>query len=149
MFGDKGKKSGIARQEAKKNGDKHYIAGNKCRHCGSYKKYTSSCGCVDCNIKLNVSKLYDKELMKPYRTKALAAALQGRYRANKVNQMPADVNHALIKKVYEKAERMTKETGIMHHVDHIIPISKGGLHHEDNLQVLTERENLMKGNKII
>lgn len=36
-----------------------------------------------------------------------------------------------------------------YHVDHIIPISKGGLHHEDNLQYLTPHENRSKGDKII
>jgi len=40
-------------------------------------------------------------------------------------------------------------TGIQHHVDHIIPLSKGGLHHPDNLQILTAEENLKKGAKLI
>ena len=34
-------------------------------------------------------------------------------------------------------------------VDHIIPVSKGGKHHEDNLQYLTAEENRKKGNKIL
>lgn len=34
-------------------------------------------------------------------------------------------------------------------VDHIIPISKGGLHHPDNLQLLTISENRRKHNKIV
>ena len=34
-------------------------------------------------------------------------------------------------------------------VDHIIPISKGGLHHEDNLQYLTIAENRRKSDKLI
>ena len=33
-------------------------------------------------------------------------------------------------------------------VDHIIPISRGGKHHPDNLQYLTMKENRSKGNKI-
>lgn len=33
-------------------------------------------------------------------------------------------------------------------VDHIIPLSKGGKHHENNLQYLTIVENRSKGNKI-
>lgn len=31
-----------------------------------------------------------------------------------------------------------------HHVDHIVPLSRGGLHHEDNLQYLTASENCRK-----
>ena len=149
MFGEKGQKSGIARQQAKKNGDKTYIAGNACKHCGSYEKYTSSCGCVGCNIKRNKSKLYDDELMKPYRTKAKNNAKTYRYRTRKKQQMPETVDNEKILEFYKEAERKTKETGVIHHVDHIIPISKGGLHHESNLQVLTQFENLSKGNKII
>jgi len=149
MFGEKGKKSGISRQNAKNNGDKTYISGNACKHCGSYKKYTSSCGCVDCNIKRNVQKLYDNELMKPYKTKSKNNAKTYRYRMKKKNQMPDNVDHLKILNFYKEAELLTKETGIIHHVDHIIPVSKGGLHHQDNLQVITKIENLKKGNKII
>jgi 5-methylcytosine-specific restriction endonuclease McrA len=34
-------------------------------------------------------------------------------------------------------------------VDHIIPISKGGKHHPDNLQYLTVTENRKKYNKCL
>lgn len=33
-------------------------------------------------------------------------------------------------------------------VDHIIPISRGGLHHISNLQYLTKIDNMKKGNKL-
>jgi len=42
---------------------------------------------------------------------------------------------------------MTELTGEAYHVDHKKPLSKGGLHHPDNLQVLLGRENLKKGAK--
>lgn len=61
----------------------------------------------------------------------------------------ADMN--AIKEFYLEAARLTKETGIRHEVDHIIPITNdnvSGLHCEFNLQILTKTENLKKHNRI-
>ena len=49
---------------------------------------------------------------------------------------------------YAEARRLSKDTGVLHHVDHIIPISKGGLHCQTNLQVLTAFDNFQKGNSV-
>jgi 5-methylcytosine-specific restriction endonuclease McrA len=50
-------------------------------------------------------------------------------------------------KIYSESKRLTKESGVKHHVDHIKPLSKGGRHHPSNLQILTAEENLKKSNK--
>ena len=50
-----------------------------------------------------------------------------------------------IEEIYREANSRSITTGIRHNVDHIIPLSSGGIHHPDNLQILTENENLKKG----
>lgn len=48
---------------------------------------------------------------------------------------------------YAKARAMTELTGVPYHVDHIIPLARGGPHHPANLQVLPGRVNQSKGAK--
>lgn len=86
--------------------------------------------------------------MAPYRTKAKANAKTYRYRARKKKQLPYDADRNLIESFYLKAEQLTIETGIPHEVDHIQPLSKGGMHHQNNLQILTRFENRSKGDKL-
>ncbi len=65
------------------------------------------------------------------------------------NQLPVDADLDIIKSIYEECRRLSVETGVPHEVDHIIPIAKGGLHHQDNLQILTMSENRKKGSNIL
>lgn len=62
---------------------------------------------------------------------------------------PPDADKSLIQEFYDESKRLTELTGIKHEVDHIIPISKGGLHHQDNLQILIWIENRKKGARIL
>lgn len=55
-----------------------------------------------------------------------------------------------IKAIYVEAERLTKETGVPHEVDHIYPIQSQygcGLHVHHNMQILEKTRNRSKKNK--
>ena len=78
-------------------------------------------------------------------------ASRSRYKNAKKKAIPLWADHKQIRAIYEKAEKLTKETGVKHHVDHIYPLQSKymcGFHVETNLQILTEKENTAKGNRI-
>jgi hypothetical protein len=82
---------------------------------------------------------------------AVAGARSAERRAAQRKQMPGWANREAIKQIYKEAQRLTRETGIPHHVDHIYPLISeyvSGLHVEDNLQILQATENLKKSNKV-
>ena len=91
--------------------------------------------------------MYDKIYLEENRDKINSK--QSKRRASKLNATVKWANHEKIKNIYAECALKTKETGIKHHVDHIIPlVSKFvcGLHCENNLQIITALENLTKNN---
>lgn len=144
------------RKHAIANGDKHYD-GTPCKNCGTIKKFVSSYGCVKCSEDRNIAarktknpknhSRYEEDYVPVYNTKEYINEKAARYRADKRNQTPDDIDLEKIREFYIMAEKLTEETGVSHEVDHIIAISNGGLHHQDNLQVLTQFENRSKGGR--
>lgn len=72
--------------------------------------------------------------------------------ARKKHATVAWCDAAAVRALYAEAARMTRETGVRHEVDHIVPLQGRnvcGLHWEGNLQILTKIENQRKRNKLI
>ena len=68
-------------------------------------------------------------------------------RARKLGQcsVMSNIERTVLKAFYATARRFREVTGEPYHVDHIMPLAKGGAHHPSNLQVLKAIENLKKG----
>lgn len=78
------------------------------------------------------------------------AAQSAKRRAAIVQRTPLWADLEKIAAVYERAALLTKETGVQHDVDHIIPlrgICVSGLHVAENLQVIVFVKNRSKGNR--
>ena len=77
-------------------------------------------------------------------------ARNAKRRATKLNATPAWADLAKIQKMYYACQQISEATGILHHVDHIVPLqgkSVCGLHVEYNLRIIPATENLSKANK--
>lgn len=83
--------------------------------------------------------------------RATIATVCARRRAANITQTPKWADLKKISEIYKTSERISRETGTPHHVDHIYPLRGkfvSGLHVESNLQILTATENVRKGNRV-
>lgn len=97
-----------------------------------------------------------------FRNKEYAQQYQAEYRANNSEKFTAKSakRRALLKgaipedisgqdvtqmeHLYKYAQALTEFSGVPHHVDHIVPLSKGGQHHPSNLRITTATYNEIK-----
>lgn len=112
------------------------FCGKPCKKCGDTIKFTN----------INKAGHHTGECM------TCRAESKARRRAAKLQRTPPWFNEGhkqQIREMIMERDRLTKETGIKHHLDHIIPLqgkNVSGLHVPWNLQILTESENCSKSN---
>ena len=104
-----------------------------------YKKYR----------KENKEKIAAKQKAWKKNNKALVDACNARRRAivKKSLEELSEREEGLIKQFYAYRIRLQDKLGIPFHVDHIVPLSIGGLHHPSNLQVVPASWNRSKHNR--
>jgi len=163
--------------EAKARGLKRYFTGKPCPHGHTVERRVKDYYCVECERIRNYGKqrvanlspaqlerrrakdranyIRDKDKLKEQwnrwaaNNRAHVNAESKKYKVLKLNRQPSWADEVAIKAIYTEAARMTRDTGIPHHVDHIVPLQSKlvcGLHCEANLQVLTGAENCTKNN---
>jgi wobble nucleotide-excising tRNase len=119
------------------------------KHCSEFNKQMANKGskgyrsyCRSCDSARN--ELWGKT--NPHKVNRIRATK----RARKLRQTPSWVDKEAVDSFYLEAQLKSKETGIAHHVDHMVPLkgeTVSGLHVQGNLQVLTSEENISKGNR--
>jgi len=113
-----------------------YSMVKSCKTCGEITARPKYCS-DECNPR----KLKLTPEQKILRKKSMQNEAWHRYMAKRKNQTPPDINIKELQQFYLNCPKG-------YEVDHIIPISKGGLHCISNLQYLTVSENRKKSNKI-
>lgn len=117
--------------------------------CSTACKNNTVVNCKECGI-LTANKVFCSILcIKTYKARpeiiayrqALKCEAWQRYQARKLRQTPPDADISMMQEIYQHCPKG-------YEVDHVIPLSRGGLHHQDNLQYLTISENRKKGNKL-
>jgi hypothetical protein len=69
-----------------------------------------------------------------------------------IDQTPelTEIEKEQIKQIYKERTRLNDAAGcILYHVDHKVPLSKGGLHHPTNLTILKASVNIVKGARLM
>ncbi len=107
-----------------------------CKTCG---KETSRP--VYCSDLCNPKRLNLTPEQKLQRRRAMHNEAWHRYQARIKNQTPENVDVEALQQIY-----LNRPVG--HEVDHIHPVSKGGLHSPENLQYLPKQQNRKKSNKL-
>lgn len=139
-------------EELTKNKSSRYGRKKECKKCASERVLLSTDPAKKSEYDkmrrvVSSEKLKDYEKARralPHR-KALAAEASRRRKVRVRNAIPLDFDRDGVMAMYNLAQKIANLTGVKMHVDHIIPLSKGGEHNVGNLQILAAPLNIAKG----
>lgn len=166
----------ISRNEALALGLSRFFTGRPCKRGHIAERTTTNSVCCECSMersrvnhytrypKIREHKLAQQKLWRDAHKEEIRLQKQEWLRANKaISQFNSAKRRAALKqatvawasadailRLYEESTKLTAETGVPHHVDHIIPLQHDmvcGLHCESNLRVIPAEENWSKNNK--
>jgi len=167
----------VSRRKAQLSGSTYYFTSKQCKNGHISARQTNNGTCIDCNRCyannhyerntdsriLSVSQYRDlnptkakKWAKQSYKNNKPAYFARSRLRQTRqLQRTPSWLSNEQLLEIqnfYKERDRLTDTTGIVHHVDHIIPLrgsNVSGLHVPWNLRVIPYYENLSKGNKLI
>ena len=164
----------ISRKEAKEKGFTRYFTGEKCSNGHIDEKLVCNWTCITCKQlkeKEWREKNYEKRITQCRKSGSkwrethfeVDKLRRKNWKKNNIGyvlfndakqraKIETTLSNEELKRGYEIYEQMHNLNLICQErvfcVDHIIPLSKGGRHHPNNLRITTIKENSSKGNKI-
>lgn len=147
----------VTRKDAKTLGLAKYFTGKPCKYGHLEERRVDNGNCRVCELK-TVNRYIDRNLEKVTTSRKIAdkkrnayfAYYESKKRVLKVQRTPSWSDLFKIRLIHEERDRISKETGVPHAVDHIVPLQGKlvcGLHVPENLQILTRTQNSKKYNK--
>lgn len=164
----------VTRAQAKARGLARYFEGAECRAGHVAERYTCSRKCVECQrshsdaykmknqdamieygrLRRQETAQYQRERAKRWKkaNPGKVVAQKSLRRARKVAAIPADFSdfdQFVIQEAAEACKRREALHGEPFEIDHLVPLSRGGLHCATNVQVIPARLNRWKNNKLV
>lgn len=152
---EKNRIAASSNKEKKKESDRTYYEENKSQILANNKKYREL-NCDDIKIQRKEYRKIHKDAIIEYKKlyystpngKALRLRASRKRKALKRNQYHPLNNPEIEKQLELIKQRVENCLGIRHELDHVWPLSKGGLHHIANLRIIPKSINRMKNNNM-
>ena len=129
----------VTLSDARAQGLTRYFTGKPCKYGHISERKVGTCGCVECH------RSHDQKAYTANPVKKIAKIGQQRVRkAGTSTELTPHQQHQ-VNQIYLLMRSLTLATGIQHHVDHYIPVTKGGSHAPENLWVIPAEQNRRKG----